>query len=135
MRFEIGIEHNTARLQASLAFANTGAGNSTLTFYATMQPERGEPAGGTPLVVVILAKPCGTVTAGVLTLSQADPAGDLVAVSGTPLWARWLSGDGALVGDGDVSDGAGNGFFKIAGTNGTMLYAGGSMLLGATALG
>lgn len=135
MSVEISPAHNEARLAATLAFANTGAGNSTIEFYATAQPNFGDSPGASPVVIAILAKPCGTLTAGALTLTQADPAGDLVTGTGAVLWARWKNGAGVIVLDSDVSDNTGTGFFKIAGTVGTTLYAGGSLLLGTFAIG
>ncbi len=135
MTMEISAAHNTARLQATLTFANTGTANPTIEFYATTRPAFADASGGAPLVVVTLAKPCGSVAGGVLSLIQADPAGDLVTVTGSPLWARWLNGDGVIVAEGNVSDDAGAGDFRIAGTSGVSLYAGGSLLLGTTALG
>lgn len=122
--------HNEARLSASLVFANTGAGNSTIEFYASDYPST------TALVTVaVLSKPCGTIAAGVAALTQDAAEGDLVTSTGTVLWGRWKNGSSQIVIDADVSDNTGTGFFKIAGTSGTLLYAGGSLLLGTTAIG
>lgn len=122
--------HNEARLAASLAFANTGAGNSTIEFYASDYPST------TSLVAVaVLSKPCGVVAAGVLTLTQDAAEGDLVTGTGAVSWGRWKDGSAQIVIDADVSDTTGTGFFKIAGTAGTLLYAGGSLLLGTFSIG
>jgi hypothetical protein len=85
-------------------------------------------------VEIVLAKPCGAIDAGVLTLVQADVGGDLIAETGTALWARWVNGDEIHVADGSVSDAAGDGDFKVSGTTGTMLYAGARALLGISTL-
>ncbi len=137
MSFDSSIDHNTARLDGgTLAFASSGPANSRIYFYATPKPTVGGDPGGAPLVQVTLAKPCGFITGGVLTLAQADPSGDMIAASGVALWGRWVNGDGVLMGDGTVSDSApdSTGFFKLAGTSGTMLYAGARLLLGTIAL-
>jgi len=126
--------HNAARLDATRAFADAGEGNSTITFFIDPQPASPQdPATATPLCTVTLAKPCGTITNGVLTLAQQDLAGDLVLASGTPTWARWYAGDGQVVCDGDVTDDTGTGVFRLAGDNGALLYAGAALQLGTCA--
>lgn len=133
--FDSSVDHNIARLGGSLDFANAGSSHSRIFFYSTTQPARGADPGGAPLVEVTLAKPVGVIgSEGVLQLVQDDPTGDMVVNTGSVLWGRWINGDGALVGDGDASDAAGDGFFKMSGTAGTMLYAGARMLLGVCAL-
>lgn len=136
MSFDISPAHNTARLAGTLAFADTGTANSRLCFYDTPQPALGGDPGGTALVQVTLSKPSGVIAGGVLALSQADLTGDLITASGAALWGRWVNGNGDLVGDGTVSDSApgSTGFFKLAGTTGTTLYAGARVLLGSVAL-
>lgn len=137
MSFDPSTTHNTARLDGgTLALANSGPANSRIYFFATPKPELGGDPGGTALVQVTLSKPCGVITGGVLALTQADPTGDMITASGAALWARWVNGDGVLMGDGTVSDSApdSTGFFKLAGTSGTMLYAGARLLLGTIAL-
>jgi hypothetical protein len=135
MTLQTSIAHNAARLMGSVAFADTGAGQSRMRFYATARPALGADPGGPALAEVVLAKPCGSVANGVLTLAQQDASGDLVLVTGAPVWARWINGEGALVADGDVSDDAGSGDFKIGGTAaGGILYAGARLRLGACTL-
>jgi hypothetical protein len=54
-----------------------------------------------PLAVIDLAKPAGTVSAaGVLTLIV--PRDGLIQISGTPTWARMLNGAGEVAFDADV---------------------------------
>ena len=102
--------------------------------YASARPATGGDPLAAPLVEIVLAKPCGVIDAGVLTLAQAEAGGDLIAQTGTALWARWVNGDEIHVADGSVSDAAGDGDFKVSGTTGTMLYAGARALLGNSTL-
>ena len=126
--------HNTARLQGPLAFADSGAQSSRIRLYASARPAIGGDPLAIPLVEIVLAKPCGEINAGVLTLVQAEAGGDLIAQTGTALWARWVNGDEILIADGRVSDAAGDGDFKVSGTAGTLLYAGARALLGISTL-
>ena len=135
MTLAISAAHNAARLQGTMAFADTGAQNSRIRLYATARPATGGDPIAAPLVEITLAKPCGEITAGVLALVQADAGGDLIAQTGTALWARWVNGDEMHVADGSVSDAAGDGDFKVSGTAGTILYAGARALLGNSTLG
>ena len=134
MTLAISAAHNAARLQGTLAFADTGAQYSRIRLYATARPATGGDPLATPLVEITLAKPCGAINAGVLTLVQADAGGDLIAETGTALWARWVNGDEMHVADGSVTDGAGDGDFKVSGTTGTLLYAGARALLSTSTL-
>lgn len=135
MTFAISTAHNSARLEATRAFADTGVQNSRIHLYATTQPATGADPGGAPLVTLLLTKPCGVVTGGALALEQADPGGDLIMVTGSALWARWVNGNDDLVADGTVSDTAGTGDIKLDGTTGTLLYGGAYALLGSATLG
>ena len=118
--FTISIEHNEARLTATRMFADAGAAPSRIDIYD---------ASEVVLVSVILAKPCGTVSGGVLTLQQADTQGDLVLVGGAAYRADWISGTGSLVASGRVTDQGGDGPFILQGTAGTLLQAGGAAIL------
>ena len=136
MTMTIGPEHAMAQLAASLAFADAGASPSVIRLYADAAVAAGATPTTSPLAEITLAKPCGTVAAGNLTLHPADTAGTLVLVSGTPRAARWISGDGLLVAAGTVTDMANYGDFRVAGgttapgDDTPMLYAGGLVLLG-----
>lgn len=123
-----------ARLAATRDYLDAGAGNARIRFYSTPRPASGEAPGGAHLVEVVLAKPCGTISDGVMLLHQLAAAGDMIALDGAAVWARLVTGAAEFAVDGDVSDEAGSGLFRIAGTKGTLLYAGGSMILGSTAL-
>ena len=134
MTLAISAAHNAARLQGTMAFADSGAQSSRIRLYASARPAIGGDPLAIPLVEIVLAKPCGEINAGVLTLVQAEAGGDLIAQTGTALWARWVNGDEILIADGRVSDAAGDGDFKVSGTAGTLLYAGARALLGISTL-
>lgn len=119
----ISVAHNDARLAATIAFADTGPNNSRIDFYS---------ADETLLVSVVLAKPCGAISSGVLRLASPNLSGDLIMASGIATHANWVSGSGALVGSGPVSDESGVGPFVLQGTSGTQLYEGGRAILGVT---
>jgi hypothetical protein len=138
MTIEITAAHNEARLSATKTYIDTGAGKGKIQLWDTPRPVLGASGGAAPCAVVTLAKPCGTVASGKLTLAQDAPGGDLIALDSGPggiVWARLLNGNGDVVADGDVTDSGGNGDFKLAGTAGTLIYAGGYVLLGTTQLG
>lgn len=90
--------------------------------------------GATTLAVVVLAVPCGEIVDAALVLAQAEPDGDLIAATGAAATAHWYTYDNVLLASGAVSDEAGAGPFKLAGTAGTTLLAGGRAILGVTAL-
>ena len=123
-----------ARLGVTRDFIDLGAQPGRIRFYATTQPAAGASPGAAPLAEIVLTKPCGTVSSGMLVLDQQDATGDLILASGAAVWARMVNGNGDFVMDGDVSDESGAGAFKGAGTTGTALYAGGYLTLGTTAL-
>ena len=125
MTLAISVEHNNARLAATVAFADTGSANSRIHLYD---------AADTLLATMVLDKPCGAVVADVLELVQLDPVGDMVAVTGSAVTGVWVNGSDDVVAEGTVSDEAGSGDFKVSGTTGTMLYAGARAILGVTAL-
>lgn len=122
--FEISAAHALARLQATLAFADSGPGPSTITLYD---------ANELLLVTLTLTKPCGQITeAGYLLLTQANGGGDMILTSGQAATGVWATSDGKLIGRGQVTDEAGAGHFKLLGSTGTQLYAGGKAILGET---
>lgn len=134
MTFTIPAAHKVARTQATLTLAQTGTGSSKLQLFAT--PVIGVTGGAAPLAEIVLTNTVGAIdAAGVLTLAQATPAGDLISTSGTVVWARWINRAGTIVGEGDMTDESGAGFFKLAGTAGTYICAGGLAILGVTSLG
>ena len=136
----IGPEHALAQLAASLVFADADPLPSRIFLYADAGAATGAAPSGTPLATVTLARPCGTLAAGVLTLHPADAAGSMVLSTGVALAAQWLRGDGLLIAAGTVTDLAGVGDFKIGGAptapgdTSPTLRAGGLVLLGAVTL-
>jgi hypothetical protein len=85
------------------------------------------------LVTLTLTKPCGQITeAGYLVLTQASGSGDMILTSGQAAIGVWSTSDGKLIGRGLVTDEAGAGHFKLLGSTGTQLYAGGKAILGET---
>lgn len=123
VEFTISADHLNARQRATIAFADTGANNSRIHFYDSVNEL---------LATVILAKPCAEINAGVIKLLQESGIGDMIPSDGAAVSARWVSGDDKLVAQGAVSDETGAGPFVIQGTAGTQLYAGGRLVLGIT---
>ena len=122
--FEIPAAHALVRLQATLAYADTGTDASRIALYD---------ANEQLLVTLTLTKPCGQITAdGTLLLTQANGGGDLILASGLAATGVWSTGDGKLIGRGQVTDEVGAGHFKLLGSTGTQLYAGGKAILGET---
>lgn len=134
MSFNIPVDHRIVRTQATLTRATTGTGTSKIQLYAS---SRGDTSGGIlPLAEILLSNTVGTIGSdGILTLIPANPAGDVISTSGTVVWGRWVSRSGVVLGDGDVTDETGSGFFKLSGISGTAIYAGGLAILSATTLG
>ena len=132
----VGPEHALAQIAASLAFADAGTLPSSILLYAEAAVATGAAPTTSALAEIPLAKPCGTITGGVLTLHVANPEGTLVLQQGIPRAARWMNGDGKLVAAGTVTDTANAGDFRVAGgtaapgDDAPMLYAGGLVLLG-----
>lgn len=122
---EISTAHRTVRNQATLDLANAGAGASSLRFYAA--------EGGALLATRTLAAPCGIIVDGRISLQPA-PTLELVQVSGSITWATWCDGDGVAIAWGAVTDAAGVGPFRLAGTAGTAVYAGGIVTIAMPAL-
>ena len=123
MTISISTAHRAARNQASITLAGAA---STLRFYTA--------EGGTLLATRTLANPAGTVNAqGRIVLAAS--AADLVAETGSVTWAEWCDSAGAVMAAGTVTDQAGAGDFKLAGTAGTTIYQGGRVLLDDVILG
>ena len=85
-----------ARLTGLRDFLDSGANAAQIDIYGGIPPTGGAaPTAQTSLLAsMILQKPCGTVTAGALTLAAADALGPLVAATGEARWARCLTGGG-----------------------------------------
>lgn len=121
MTLAITTAHNDARLQGTLTFLDTGTGNAAVRIYGGTRPATPATVPGSAMLVQVeLTKPCGTVNAGVLTLTQL--ADGLISESGTATWARVVNGDGATAFDCDAGQGTGAWEVQLAQT---LLYAGG----------
>lgn len=139
-----GAARQVARQAASIALADDGAGNSSIKLYTA-------PAG-TLLAVRTLTKPCGTVGAGPehrITLTALETT-EVALASGSATWGEWCDGSGLAISAGRVTDEAGNytdalgalvpdpaglGPFVLGGSAGTLVYAGGLVLLYAGLIG
>ncbi|WKL15683.1 hypothetical protein QYQ99_25695 [Comamonas testosteroni] len=122
--FEISPAHALVRLQATQAFADSGPEASRISLYDAAEQL---------LVTLTLTKPCGQIVeGGYLLLTQASGSGDMILASGQAAIGLWATSDGKLVGRGLVTDEAGAGHFKLLGSTGTQLYAGGKAILGET---
>ena len=124
-----------AVLQALIDLADAGTGPAQLEIYGTTRPATsGDAPGGAALATLVLTKPCGTVELTGILLTQESVIGDLIAANGAAVWGRLATSEGDPIADGDVTDMAGDGPFKLDGADGVNLYAGGRAILGATAL-
>lgn len=136
--------HRAARNAASIALADAGVANASLKLYTA-------PAG-TLLATRQLAKPCATVRPGDARIELATgDATDVAVATGAASWATWCDGSGQEISagrvtdvDGNITDALGNvvpdplgiGPFVLGGgAPGTMVYAGGLVLLNAGLIG
>lgn len=137
--------HRAARNAASIALADAGAGNASVRLYTT--------DGGTLLAIRTLAKPCGIVrpSDGRIELAALSDPTDVAVATGAARWGQWHDGSGVAISggrvtdtDGNVTDGDGNlvpdpdgvGPFVLSGGEpGTMVYAGGLVLLSVALIG
>lgn len=90
-----------ARANAIVAQLDRAATPGTLELYYTTQPAAGAAPGGSPATIITLQKPCGTVSAGVISFTTTQPA--QLPTGGTVLWARARDGDGYWMLDGNVA--------------------------------
>ena len=124
--------HNTARTTAAqaavnaktLQLADAGAGPSTLQIY-----DKQDAGTRQKLATITLAKPCGQLVGAQIQLTQADPTGDLVQITGVPAWAEWLDGSGQMLASCTVSAEGGDGDLKISSRADGQIFAGGFITL------
>lgn len=122
---------NEARLQGTVAYLDSGTNNAKVLIFGGTRPATPNDApGSTALVEIELTKPCGTVAAGVLTLTQ--QADGLIAETGVATWARFVNGNGATAFDCDAGKGAGAWELQLAQAQ---LYAGGAARIVSAVLG
>lgn len=125
------VECRSAALQGRIDFLDSGAGNAAIRIYGATRPASSADVPGSAMLVQIeLTKPCGTITAGVLGLTQL--ADGLIVASGTGTWARFVNGAGATAFDCDAGEGAGAWEVQLVQAD---LYAGGSARIVSAILG
>jgi len=129
-----------ARNAASIARADEG-GAASVRLYTEQN--------GTLLVRRFLDVPCGVVRASDGRIELVTGSGhDLVVHTGSATWGEWVAGDGVVLYEGQVTDASGQqggpgsmvdtgdiGPWVLAGTQGTMLYAGGLVALTQVLIG
>jgi hypothetical protein len=131
MDLTVSVGLNEARLTATRDYIDAGASHGKLRLYTTPRPAAGAAITTQVLIAEIdLDEPCGTVASNSLELTAALPA--IVANSGDVTWGRIVDGSGNYAIDGDASDMAGSGHFKL---DATTLTAGSTVALVACALG
>ena len=140
------LARKAARSAASIALADAGSGNSTLRIYTA--------PSGTLLAVRTLAKPCGVVRVDGRLDLQAGELDEVATNTGAATYAVWCNGAGLAISSGRVTDPSGNitdgtgavvadpdgvGPFVLGNNGGasvgTMVYAGGLVLLYAGLIG
>lgn len=120
--FNPTVAFDEAQLQGVLDWLVLGPDPASVEIYSTTQPEvAGDAAGGSPLVVIALQDPPGTIAAGALTITPTDDA--LIVGSGGAVWGRVKNGNGDIGFDCAVTDSTGAGPIKIPSTT---LYEGGT---------
>ncbi len=139
--WEIGPEAAAAQLAATIARADEGPGFACVRIYTTPQPASiAVPRTDTPQAEVVLLKPCASIVDGVLVMHPRDVEGALVLSNGLPRWADWVAADGSIIATSNCTDPANGGGWQLeggetpAGETAPLLYAGGLVQLGATAL-
>lgn len=122
---------NDARLTGTVTYLDSGTGNAAVRLYGGTRPATpADTPSSAMLVQISLSKPCGTVSAGVLTLTQL--ADGMIDTTGIATWARVVNGDGATAFDCDCGQGPGAWEVQLAQVN---LYAGGGARITSAALG
>ena len=74
----IGQDHALSQLAATLEFADVPATACRILLFSDVSAATGSTPAGAPLATIELAKPCGTITDGALTLHPAAPGGSMV---------------------------------------------------------
>ena len=139
--WEVGPEAAAAQLAATIARADEGPGFACVRIYSTAQPASiAVPRTDTPQAEVVLLKPCAAIVDGALVMYPRDVEGALVLSNGLPRWADWVAADGSIIATSNCTDAAGGGGWQLeggetpAGETAPLLYAGGLVQLGETAL-
>ena len=131
MTLTVTTAHANARQSGSLAHLDTGTGNAAVRIYGGVRPATPATVPSSAMLVqVSLTKPCGTVNAGLLTLTQLEDG--LISGTGIATWARIVNGNGDTAFDCDCGKGAGAWEVQLADTQ---LYAGGAARIVSAILG
>lgn len=131
MTVAITVEHNEARLAGTLAFLDSGPEPARLRIYGgTRPPSPAALPSSAMLVEIRLTKPAGTISGGLLTLTQQEDG--LIVATGVATWARLVNGFDVTALDLDCSGTDGDGDVKLASTN---LYLGGDARMVSAILG
>lgn len=131
MTVAITVEHNEARLAGTLTFLDAGSNPARLRIYGGTRPATPATAPSSAMLVEIrLTKPAGTISNGLLMLTQQEDG--LITASGIAAWARLVNGDDVTALDLDCSGTDGNGDVKLASTT---LYLGGDARMVSAILG
>ena len=130
---ESSIELKTAANQGRLSYLDQGPNPAALyVFGGARAASILTPAAGSPLCIITLATPAGTVDGmtGALLLAQTEDG--LILAGGAATWCRAFNGDGAACFDMDAGlEGSGAEAIFAA----TTLYAGGALRLLSCNLG
>ena len=131
MTLAITSAHNEARLQGTASFLDSGVGNAAVRIYGGVKPDTpADTPTSAMLVQIELTKPCGTISGGVLTLTQLTDG--MISETGIASWARIVNGNGATAFDCDAGEGIGSWEVQLAQTH---LYAGGAAKIVSALLG
>ena len=131
MTVAITQEHNEARLSGTLSFLDAGTNPARLRIYGGTRPANPAATPASAMLVEIpLTKPAGTISNGLLTLTQQEDG--LIAVTGIATWARLVNGNDVTALDLDCSGTNGAGDVKLATTQ---LYLGGDARMVSAILG
>jgi hypothetical protein len=131
MTVAITVEHNEARLAGTLAFLDAGPEPARLRIYGGTRPPTPDTVPSSEMLVEIrLTKPAGTISGGLLILTQQEDG--LITATGVATWARLVNGNDVTALDLDCSGTDGDGDVKLASTN---LYLGGDARMVSAILG
>lgn len=122
MTVTISAAHNTARLEGTLAFVDTGTGTAKISLYTTARGLITD-TPGTAISEIALAVPSGTVDASGYHFATAGDGFN--TASGVAKWARLTSRSGATVADFDVRKDSDSPALGEIALPDTQLYAGG----------
>jgi hypothetical protein len=117
--------HNVFRLTGSLQHLSSGSGTPGIQIYTGTRPATASDVPTSEMLVVIpLTKPAGIVDEGLLRITAANAG--FITATGTPTWARFVTGDGETCFDADV--GFGPGEWEVS-LDKEELFAGGEVFL------